>query len=70
MHGEFATSVEVPMLPDSAAMARIDPQIWPATARRDARGALIVGGLSVNELAAKHGVSEGTVYRVKKAVFI
>ncbi len=73
MHGEFATSVEVPMLPDSAAMARIDPQIWPATARRDARGALIVGGLSVNELAAKHGtpvlVLDEADFRARAAAF-
>ena len=73
MHGEFATSVEVPMLPDSAALARIDPQIWPATARRDARGALIVGGLSVNELAAKHGtpvlVLDEADFRARAAAF-
>ncbi len=73
MHGEFTMPVEVPMLPDSAAMARIDPQIWPATARRDAHGALMVGGLSVNELAAKHGtpvlVLDEADFRARAAAF-
>ena len=73
MHGEFTMPVEVPMLPDSAAMARIDPQIWPATARRDARGALIVGGVSVNELAARHGtpvlVLDEADFRARAAAF-
>jgi len=73
MHGEFTMPVEVPMLPDSAAMARIDPQIWPATARRDARGALIVGGVSVNELEARHGtpvlVLDEADFRARAAAF-
>lgn len=73
MHGEFSTPVPVPMLPDSAAMARIDPQIWPATARRDAHGALIVGGLSVNDLAAKHGtpvlILDEADFRARAAAF-
>jgi diaminopimelate decarboxylase len=36
-------------------MARLDAQIWPATVRRDATGAMVIGGCSVAELVARHG---------------
>ena len=55
MHGDLAPPISLPVVPDAAAMARIDPRVWPATARRDATGALVVGGLSVLELAERHG---------------
>jgi diaminopimelate decarboxylase len=35
-------------------MARLDAAIWPATARRDTTGALVLGGRSVIDLATEH----------------
>ena len=73
MHGEFAPAAPVPTVPDSATMARIDPQIWPATARRDAGGALSVGGCSVRQLAATHGtpalILDEADFRARAAAF-
>ncbi len=73
MHGEFAPAVSIPSIPDAAVMARIDPQIWPATARRDASGTLVVGGVSVRDLAATHGtptlVLDEADFRARAAAF-
>ena len=55
LHGDVLPHASVPPVPDPAAMSRIDAQIWPATARRDSAGALVVGGCSVIDLAAEHG---------------
>lgn len=55
MHGEFTHVPEATAVPDSTEMARVDPRIWPATARRGADGALVVGGVSVNDIARTHG---------------
>jgi diaminopimelate decarboxylase len=55
LHGDGLTQAFLPPPPDQAAMARLDAQIWPATARRDANGAMIIGGCSVGDLVARHG---------------
>jgi diaminopimelate decarboxylase len=44
-----------PPVPDQIAMSRLDAAIWPATARRDASGAVVIGGCSVRDLVATHG---------------
>lgn len=73
MHGEFAPAVSIPSVPDATVMARIDPQIWPATARRDAGGTLVIGGVSVRELAATHGtpalILDEADFRARAAAF-
>jgi diaminopimelate decarboxylase len=55
LHGDVLTHVSFPPVPDPAAMSRLDAQIWPATARRDASGTVVVGGCSVQDMATKHG---------------
>ncbi len=50
-------------LPNPLAPARLDrdepgalaPQVWPASARRDDRGRIEVGGVALADLAARHG---------------
>ena len=73
MHGDYAQAASIPSVPDSSLMARIDPQIWPATARRDATGMLVIGGISVRDLAAKHGtpalVLDEADFRARAAAF-
>ena len=73
LHGDFAPSVSPPGTPDPGAMARIDPQIWPATARRDGAGVLTVGGLSVLDLAERHGtpalILDEADFRARAAAF-
>ena len=73
MHGDFAQAASIPSVPDSALMARIDPQIWPATARRDAAGTLMIGGISVRDLAATHGtpalILDEADFRARAAAF-
>jgi diaminopimelate decarboxylase len=73
MHGDYAQVTSLPTIPDSAVMARIDPQIWPATARRDATGALVIGGISVRDLAATHGtpalILDEADFRARAAAF-
>jgi diaminopimelate decarboxylase len=55
MHGDGLVQAAIPAAPDQAAMSRIDAQIWPATARRDASGVVVVGGCSVRDMAVTHG---------------
>ncbi len=54
-------------------MARIDPRIWPATARRGSGGALVVGGLSVTDVAQRHGtptlILDEADFRTRAAAF-
>ncbi len=73
LHGEFVPTTPVSAAPEPAAMARIDPHIWPATARRDAEGVLVVGGLSVRDLAATHGtpalILDEADFRARAAAF-
>ena len=73
LHGDFAPSVSPPGTPDPGAMARIDPQIWPATARRDGAGVLTVGGLCVLDLAERHGtpalILDEADFRARAAAF-
>lgn len=73
LHGDFAPPTAMPGVPDTAAMARIDPRIWPATARRNGAGVLVVGGLTVRELVACHGtptmVLDEADFRARAAAF-
>ena len=73
MHGDYAQAPSIPSVPDTSLMARIDPQIWPATARRDATGALVIGGISVRDLAATHGtpalILDEADFRARAAAF-
>jgi diaminopimelate decarboxylase len=55
LHGDGLPHTTLPPAPDTTAMARIDAQIWPATARRDPQGRLVVGGQPVTDLVARHG---------------
>ncbi len=55
LHGDGLPHAEMPAAPDQAAMARLDARIWPATARRDAAGRIVVGGRPVTDLAVEHG---------------
>lgn len=55
MHGDGPSSYPLATMPSAAALARIDPRIWPATARRNPAGAVVIGGCSVADLAARHG---------------
>ncbi|HEX6886838.1 MAG TPA: diaminopimelate decarboxylase [Candidatus Nanopelagicales bacterium] len=55
LHGDGLLQAMFPPPPDPAAMARLDAQIWSATSRRDASGAIVVGGTSVPAMVAKHG---------------
>jgi len=73
LHGEVLVSPERPAIPDAAAMARIDPGIWPATARRNPSGQLQIGGMSVVDLAARHGtpamILDEADFRARAAAF-
>ncbi|HYN55896.1 MAG TPA: diaminopimelate decarboxylase [Motilibacterales bacterium] len=73
MHGEYSPAVSIPSIPDASLMARIDPRIWPATARRDATGMLVIGGMSVRDLVAKHGtpalILDEADFRARAAAF-
>ena len=73
MHGDYAQAASIPSVPDTSLMARIDPQIWPATARRDATGTLVIGGISVLDLAATHGtpalILDEADFRARAAAF-
>ncbi|MCU0301945.1 MAG: diaminopimelate decarboxylase [Candidatus Nanopelagicales bacterium] len=55
LHGDGLPQPSLPPPPDPTAMARVDAQIWPATARRDPEGRLVLGGLPVTDLVARHG---------------
>jgi diaminopimelate decarboxylase len=55
LHGDGLAPPAVPAVPDQATMSRLDAAIWPATARRDASGAIALGGRSVRDLVATHG---------------
>ncbi len=73
LHGDGFTQAALPSAPDPGALARIDPQIWPATARRDATGVLTVGGRALTALAATHGtpvlVLDEADFRARAAAF-
>jgi diaminopimelate decarboxylase len=55
LHGDGLAQAMVPPVPDQISMSRLDAAIWPATARRDASGAMVIGGCSVRDLAVTHG---------------
>ena len=49
-HGDVVTAAGAPVVP-AVGVNAIDPALWPRTARRDASGALEIGGCDVRQLA-------------------
>ena len=73
LFGDVLPHAPIPATVDQASMARIDSQVWPATARRDSAGSLVIGGLTAQEIVARHGtptlVLDEADFRARAAAF-